>query len=74
MVYDWCERPPTHCAHQQPALTACRAGPLADFLARRVAATHYTLRHYSSWDTEAVRHWNFQARCLAHASPAAPAC
>jgi hypothetical protein len=27
----------------------------------RVAVTHYTLRHYLSWDTEALRSWVFQA-------------
>ena len=26
----------------------------------RVAPTHYTLRHYSSWDTEALRNWELR--------------
>ena len=25
--------------------------------------THYTLRHYSSWDTEALRYWRFEGSC-----------
>ena len=28
--------------------------------ARSVQPTHYTLRHYSSWDTEALRNWRLQ--------------
>lgn len=31
-----------------------------DFLDHSVTPTHYTLRHYSSWDTEAVRSWRFE--------------
>lgn len=27
----------------------------------RVAPTHYSLRHYSSWDVEALRHWTLEA-------------
>jgi hypothetical protein len=30
-----------------------------DFLERSVCPTAYTLRHYSSWDTEALRNWRF---------------
>lgn len=26
----------------------------------KVRPTHYSLRHYSSWDTEALRHWVFE--------------
>jgi hypothetical protein len=28
-----------------------------DFRGRRIAPTRYGLRHYTSWDTEALRHW-----------------
>jgi hypothetical protein len=28
-----------------------------DLRARRVQPTHYSLRHYSTWDTEALRNW-----------------
>jgi len=31
-----------------------------DFLHRKIKPTHYMLRHYSSWDTEALRHWNLE--------------
>ncbi len=31
-----------------------------DFLNRAIRPTHYTLRHYTSWDTEALRHWRFE--------------
>eukprot|EP01006_Ploeotia_vitrea_P052211 TRINITY_DN67660_c9_g12_i2.p1 TRINITY_DN67660_c9_g12~~TRINITY_DN67660_c9_g12_i2.p1 ORF type:complete len:1039 (+),score=601.97 TRINITY_DN67660_c9_g12_i2:75-3191(+) len=31
-----------------------------DFLDKRVMPTMYTLRHYASWDTEALRHWRFE--------------
>jgi len=31
-----------------------------DLLHRRIQPTHYTLRHYSSWDTEALRSWRFE--------------
>eukprot|EP01084_Bolivina_argentea_P139840 245946_1 len=27
----------------------------------KIKITGYSLRHYSSWDTEALRHWDFQA-------------
>eukprot|EP00457_Paulinella_chromatophora_P000814 gb/GEZN01000814.1/.p1 GENE.gb/GEZN01000814.1/~~gb/GEZN01000814.1/.p1 ORF type:complete len:1063 (-),score=123.04 gb/GEZN01000814.1/:329-3517(-) len=32
-----------------------------DLLECTVRATHYMLRHYSSWDTEALRDWTFDA-------------
>lgn len=32
-----------------------------DLGARRVRPTHYSLRHYSSWDTEALRNWVLEA-------------
>lgn len=32
-----------------------------DFLDKKVQPTHYSLRHYSSWDTEALRNWRFEA-------------
>ena len=32
-----------------------------DFNERSIAPTHYSLRHYSSWDTEALRTWTFEA-------------
>ena len=32
-----------------------------DFGANAVRPSHYTLRHYSSWDTEALRNWVFEA-------------
>ena len=32
-----------------------------DFLHRRVRPTHYSLRHYSSWDNEALRNWVLEA-------------
>ena len=36
-----------------------------DFIDKFVAPTHYTLRHYSSWDTECLRSWKFEViRCL----------
>jgi len=28
-----------------------------------IRPTHYTLRHYSSWDTEALRNWRFEGSC-----------
>lgn len=31
-----------------------------DFLDCGVIPTHYSLRHYSSWDVEALRFWNFE--------------
>jgi hypothetical protein len=31
-----------------------------DFKEKSVRATAYTLRHYSSWDAEAVRNWRFE--------------
>lgn len=31
-----------------------------DFKQHRVAPSHYSLRHYSSWDTEALRHWTLE--------------
>lgn len=31
-----------------------------DFKDYRVRPTHYSLRHYSSWDTEALRFWNLE--------------
>jgi hypothetical protein len=30
---------------------------VVDLLDRRVLPSHYTLRHYSSWHSECVRHW-----------------
>lgn len=33
---------------------------LIDLLNYVVKPTHYTLRHYSTWDTEAIRNWRFQ--------------
>lgn len=30
---------------------------MIDFKDKLVCPTHYTLRHYSSWDTEALRYW-----------------
>ncbi len=32
-----------------------------DFRNNTVAPTHYSLRHYSTWDTEALRNWKLQA-------------
>lgn len=32
-----------------------------DFMSRTVRPTHYSLRHYSSWDTEALRSWVLEA-------------
>ncbi len=26
----------------------------------KIKLTHYTLRHSNSWDTEALRYWNFE--------------
>jgi hypothetical protein len=34
---------------------------MVDFRDKRVAATHYALRHYSSWNTEALRSWTLSA-------------
>jgi HECT-domain (ubiquitin-transferase)/Regulator of chromosome condensation (RCC1) repeat/SPRY domain/Kelch motif len=31
-----------------------------DFHGMQIRPTHYTLRHYSSWDVEALRNWEFQ--------------
>ncbi len=46
----------------------CVTKPLPDswFLfdfgeAMTIAATHYAVRHYSSWDAEAIRNWRFEA-------------
>eukprot|EP01083_Nonionella_stella_P091043 254450_1 len=33
---------------------------VVDFLDRTIRPSHYTLRHYASWDTEALRSWNFE--------------
>lgn len=32
-----------------------------DFQQYRVAPTHYSLRHYATWATEALRHWTLEA-------------
>jgi SPRY domain/Sad1 / UNC-like C-terminal len=32
-----------------------------DFKNRRVSPTHYSLRHYSTWDTEVIRNWRLEA-------------
>jgi len=32
-----------------------------DLRDKRLRPTHYTLRHYNSWDTEALRNWVFEA-------------
>ena len=34
---------------------------LLDFLDRKVRPTRYSLRHYSAWDTEALRNWVLEA-------------
>lgn len=34
---------------------------MIDFNMRAIAPSHYSLRHYSSWDTEALRTWTFEA-------------
>lgn len=45
----------------------CVTQPLPDswmaveFLNQKVQPTHYTLRHYSSWNTEALRNWVLEA-------------
>ncbi len=31
-----------------------------DLVDKYVQPTAYTLRHYSSWDVEALRNWNFE--------------
>ena len=31
-----------------------------DLMGRRVQPTRYTLRHYDSWDVEALRNWRFE--------------
>lgn len=31
-----------------------------DFSPRKICPTHYSIRHYSSWDTEALRSWEFE--------------
>jgi len=33
---------------------------IIDFLHRKIKPTHYMLRHYISWDTEALRNWNLE--------------
>ena len=33
---------------------------IIDFSPRRIRPTHYTLRHYNSWDTEALRNWRLE--------------
>jgi hypothetical protein len=33
---------------------------LVDLVDKYVQPTAYTLRHYSSWDVEALRNWNFE--------------
>eukprot|EP01084_Bolivina_argentea_P256702 432294_1 len=48
-------------------VTRCVTKPLKsswmmiDFKNFAIAPTHYTLRHYASWDTEALRNWRFEA-------------
>ena len=32
-----------------------------DFKDKRIKPTHYTLRHYSTWDLEALRNWRLEA-------------
>jgi len=34
---------------------------MIDFLALKVIPTHYTMRHYASFDTECVRNWRIEA-------------
>eukprot|EP01083_Nonionella_stella_P159539 520531_1 len=34
---------------------------MINLLGIRIKLTHYTLRHYSSWDTEALRNWDLEA-------------
>eukprot|EP01083_Nonionella_stella_P037399 101947_1 len=33
---------------------------MIDFITKKICPTHYTLRHYESWDTEALRFWRFE--------------
>jgi hypothetical protein len=33
---------------------------------KKVRPTHYTLRHYSSWDLEALRNWRFEGSNNGH--------
>lgn len=45
-----------------------------DLKGKRFVPTHYTLRHYNSWDTEALRNWNFEVSVTwmaQHISPCA---
>ena len=37
-----------------------------DFRDVRVRPTHYTLRHYVSWNIEALRHWKFEGFVTSH--------
>ena len=32
-------------------------------IAHQIRPTSYTLRHYSSWDTEALRSWKLEVHC-----------
>ncbi len=34
---------------------------MIDLLGIKVIPTHYSMRHYSSFDTECVRNWRFEA-------------
>jgi len=33
---------------------------IIDFTPKMIKPTHYSLKHYSTWDTEALRCWNFE--------------
>jgi hypothetical protein len=33
---------------------------IIDFKEKRIQPSHYTMRHYSSWDLEALRNWRFE--------------
>ena len=35
-----------------------------DFRPRKIRPTHYSLRHYATWDTEALRYWTFEVLYL----------
>jgi len=56
--------PPEHAVGKTTVRCVSEAKPgqwcCFDLLDHRVCPTHYTIRHYSSFDTECLRNWQFQ--------------
>ena len=71
----WCGTPPDFHHHSTPNLLGCYVDAMwphplvarfcVDLQHRRLVPSHYTLKHYSSWDTEALRNWKFEVSARA---------